>query len=246
MNLYVNGDSHTAGAEAVNPHAFAEDDPKYEHLKRLPHPDNLAVSWGKKLSNMLKMGFVCDAESGSSNTRIIRTTKEFFEKQKQPEKYFVIIQWSTWEREEWLIDDTYYQINGSGIDIVPESHKQQYKEYVANINWKEKTRQAHKDVIELHKWLQEKNIKHIFFNANSDFTKVQKVITSIRNNWQIDEDRYDFGLSYLEPYTDLTYHKILTDKGIQTVSSHSYHFGEDGHSVWANHMLKYIVKNKLL
>ena len=57
MILYVNGDSHTAGAEAVNPHAFAEDDPTYEHLKRLPHPDNLAVSWGKRLSTMLKMGF---------------------------------------------------------------------------------------------------------------------------------------------------------------------------------------------
>jgi hypothetical protein len=27
MILYVNGDSHTAAAEAVNPHAFAEDDP---------------------------------------------------------------------------------------------------------------------------------------------------------------------------------------------------------------------------
>ena len=26
MILYVNGDSHTAAAEAVNPHCFAEDD----------------------------------------------------------------------------------------------------------------------------------------------------------------------------------------------------------------------------
>ena len=44
MILYVNGDSHTAGAEAVNPYAFAEDDPNLTHLGRLPHPDNLAVS----------------------------------------------------------------------------------------------------------------------------------------------------------------------------------------------------------
>jgi len=41
MILYVNGDSHTAGAEAVNSHAFADDDPAYKHLGRLPHPDNL-------------------------------------------------------------------------------------------------------------------------------------------------------------------------------------------------------------
>ena len=77
MILYVNGDSHTAGAEAVNPHAFAEDDPNLIHLGRLPHPDNLAVSWGKKLSTLLKMAFYCDAESAASNDRIIRTTKEY-------------------------------------------------------------------------------------------------------------------------------------------------------------------------
>ena len=47
MLLYVNGDSHTAAAEAVNPHAFAMDDPTLEHLRRLPHPENLAVSWGE-------------------------------------------------------------------------------------------------------------------------------------------------------------------------------------------------------
>jgi len=32
MILYVNGDSHTAAAEAVNPHAFAEDDRNLQYL----------------------------------------------------------------------------------------------------------------------------------------------------------------------------------------------------------------------
>jgi hypothetical protein len=44
MILYVNGDSHTAAAEAVNPHAFAEDDSALFYLGRAPHPENLAVS----------------------------------------------------------------------------------------------------------------------------------------------------------------------------------------------------------
>ena len=69
MILYVNGDSHTAGAEAVNPHAFAEDDGKLFYLGRAPHPDNLAVSWGKLLSLSLSSSFHCDAESASSNAR---------------------------------------------------------------------------------------------------------------------------------------------------------------------------------
>ena len=57
MILYVNGDSHAAGAEAVNPHAFAEDDPELYYLGRLPHPENLQVTWGKLLSLALNAGF---------------------------------------------------------------------------------------------------------------------------------------------------------------------------------------------
>jgi hypothetical protein len=67
MILYVNGDSHTAAAEAVNQHAFAEDDGQYFYMGRAPHPNNLAVSWGKLLSLSLQVGFKCDAESASSN-----------------------------------------------------------------------------------------------------------------------------------------------------------------------------------
>ena len=77
MILYVNGDSHSAGAEAVNPHAFAEDDSKYFYMGRAPHPENLSVSWGKVLSNILKASFHCDAESASSNSRILRTTRNW-------------------------------------------------------------------------------------------------------------------------------------------------------------------------
>jgi hypothetical protein len=43
--LYVNGDSHSAGAEAVNDFCFANDDPLYYALGRIPHPDNERVSY---------------------------------------------------------------------------------------------------------------------------------------------------------------------------------------------------------
>lgn len=234
MILYVNGDSHTAGAEAVNPHAFAEDDRNLVHLGRLPHPDNLAVSWGKKLSVLLKMSFFCDAESASSNDRIIRTTKEYINNYTQDySNLFVVIGWSTWEREEWLIDDVYYQINASGADIVPDSHVSKYKEYVSSVDWRHKTNHAHADIVELHEWLDGKNIKHIFFNGNNTFNQIKT--------------KFDFGTSYVEPYNKkFSYHDFLIDSGVSTVSPKSYHFGEDGHTTWAKYLLKYIAKNKLI
>ena len=133
MILYANGDSHTAAAEAVNNHAFAHDESKLIHLGRLPHPENLAHSWGKLLSLALNTGFHCDAESASSNTRILRTTRKWLSNNSNSQK-LVVIQWSTWEREEWLIDGIYYQVNGSGIDQVPATAAERYRNYIIDIN----------------------------------------------------------------------------------------------------------------
>ena len=173
MILYVNGDSHTAAAECVTPHAFAEDDPKLWYLGRRPHPENIEHSWGKLLSQRLSCGFKCNAESASSNDRIIRTTREWMNT--FPDdlyKTLMVIQWSTWEREEWLIDGKYYQINASGIDEVPESHQNLYKEFVAGVNWQQKTKEAHEKVWDFHQELESLKVKHIFFNGNNNFSKI--------------------------------------------------------------------------
>jgi len=232
--LYVNGDSHTAAAEAVNAHAFAEDDPRYNYRGRLPHPDNLAASWGKKLSDALKTAFVCDAESAASNTRIMRTTRQWL--LENPTAYrnsLIIIQWSTWERQEWLIDGTYYQVNGSGIDMVPESHQQRYKEYITNIDWGKTVVDAHEDIWNFHQSLNLMGVKHIFFNGNHSF--------------QGTESKKDWGTSYIKPYDAAgTYHGWLRNNGFETVSKNSWHFGKEAHSAWANFMLQYIIKHQLV
>jgi len=233
--LYVNGCSHTAAAEAVNPYAFAEDDSQYNFLGRLPHPDNLSVSWGQSLANRLKSGFKCDAESAASNDRIIRTTKEWIELNPTSlSKTLMVIQWSTWERQEWLIDGVYYQVNASGADVVPRDHQTRYKEYIAGIDWEDTTKQAHEKIWLFHQELKAKNIKHIFFNGNNHFESIPT------------EERYDFGIDYIGPYDPkLTYNQWLLDNNYQTVSPDSWHFGRDAHAAWANFVLKYIIKNQL-
>ena len=232
MILYTNGDSHTAAAECVNNHAFAEDDSQYWMMGRAPHPDNLEKSFSKLLSNRLSCGMVCAAESASSNDRIIRTTKQWIKKQEH-ELYrtFMIIQWSTWEREEWKIDDTYYQINASGIDVVPKSHQQKYKEYVATIDWQKKTKSAHTKIWNFHQFLSKNKIKHIFFNGNNTFSKIKT--------------KMKWGSSYIDPYGDTTFDKVV-GASCDTVSPTSWHYGADGHRVFAQFLTKYIVDNKLI
>lgn len=233
MILYVNGDSHTAAAEAVNVHAFAEDDSKYFYMGRAPHPDNIQVSWGKLLSLSLQAGFKCDAESASSNARIMRTTREYLLNRPATEDILVIVQWSTWEREEWLHDSVYYQVNASGIDHVPQALQEKYRNYIIGINWRAKTKEAHDQIWAFHKELEEQGIRHIFFNGNNDFAQIT--------------DRKDWGCSYVHPYdSDYTFNALIQAGGMDTVAPNSYHYGKDAHSFFNRFMLQYIINNKYI
>jgi hypothetical protein len=222
--LYVNGDSHSAGAEAVNDYCFAEDDPLYHALGRIPHPNNERVSYGCNIANELFAILHCDAESASSNSRILRTTKQYLENHK-PDA--IIIGWSTWEREEWFYDGVYWQINAGGIgDDWPEPVKQQYKNYIVNLNWYEKTNQAHKQIHELHTEIADLKIPHLFFNTFSDFHT---------------QDPIEWNNTYIDPYDPkMTYWQWLTDHGFR--SNPSYHFGPDAHRKWADFLLPHLTK----
>lgn len=235
MILYVNGDSHTAAAEAVNPHAFAEDDSQYFYMGRAPHPANLQVSWGRVLADLVKTGFKCDAESASSNSRIMRTTREWLTNRPTNTEILIIIQWSTWEREEWLIDGTYYQVNASGTDDVPPTYVPRYKKWVTEVDWKKCTERAHEDIWRFHLELQEQDIDHVFFNGNNHFGSIAP------------DRRQEWGHAYIDPYSSgQTYNQWLLDHGHDTVAPNSYHFGARAHAAWARFMLQYILQNKLV
>lgn len=238
MILYVNGDSHSAGAEAVNSYCFAEDDPLYYGLGRLPHPENEKVSYGCELANMMYAVLYCDAESASSNDRIIRTTYEhlvgvqgMFNGNKPD---LIIIGWSTWEREEWWDAEThrYWQINAGGIgNDWPDKIKDRYKEWVVSVDHQAAILRAHSKIWELHQDLLKKDIKHLFFNTFQPFNNVPK---------------FDWGNSFIEPYNpEFTYYNWLHANGHKTIRPDSYHFGPRAHTAWAKFLYQTIVTNIL-
>lgn len=228
MILYVNGDSHSAAGEAVNDYCFANDDPKYFYSGRIPHPDNLRVSYGNVISKIIKAKFVCEAESASSNDRIIRITKKYLEK-KQPESIFVLIGWSTWEREEWLHDNVYWQVNAGGIgEDWPDEIKERYKPWIAGLDLKKKISHEHEKIYRFHIELKEKGIKHLFFNSFDAFTTTRK---------------YDWGINYIHPYdSKQSYYNYSLSKGHKPTKPNGYHFGPDAHTDWARNLIKHLTK----
>lgn len=234
MILYVNGDSHAAAAEAVNPHAFAEDDGMYWGLGRKPHPDNERASFGCELANWLHAILYLDAESASSNARILRTTREWINN--NPDRLsdtFMLIQWSTWEREEWTHDGKTYQVNASGIDDVPEELQDRYKQFVIDVDWNQCRQRAHDEIWEFHQELKNLNIRHLMFNGNNHFDGIEHL--------------RDWNACYISPYSQTeTYDSVLKNNGFKTVNANSWHFGDDAHCFWAEYLLQYIKTNQLL
>ena len=143
----------------------------------------------------------------------------------------MVIQWTTWEREEWLHKGTWYQVNASGADWVPAELQQQYKQFVIDVDWSIKTQTCHEKIWALHTQLKELAIPHLFYNSYSTFSEIQNHL-----NW---------GTSYLKPYSDHgSYTAVLKQNG--HVPTKGYHFDAKGHCFWANYVLQYIKQNNLI
>ena len=234
MILYVNGDSHAAAAEAVNAHSWACDDGALWQCGREPHPDNARASFGCELANHLWAVLELQAQAGCSNARIMRTTRQWIDQ--NPDligQCFMVIQWTTWEREEWWHDGQDYQVNASGIDTVPPELQDRYRQFVIDVDWGSARAQAHQDIWEFHCELDRLGVRHVMFNGNNHFEGI--------------EHKLDWGTSYIAPYDSTkTYDSVLRQQGFGTVNPQSWHFGPKAHCFWAEYLLQYIKSNQLL
>ena len=209
MILYVNGDSHSQGMGV--------------HLHE-SYPVIVAKEFGLDIVN--------EAQTGASNARILRTSKEYLASQQTPD--LVIIGWSTWEREEWQYENTYFNVNSSGHDPLPKILEHSYKKWVIEQTpemLNKKSSHWHKEIFQFHKELLQKNIKHIFFNCMYNFFQI--------------EDKLDWDMNFIGPYdNDSSYYWWLTQQGYE--SDKWYHFRASGHQAWGDRLISYIKEHKLL
>jgi len=193
------------------------------------------VSFGAELARSLGCERINQSQAGGSNARIYRTTVEWV--QSNPDLLadtFMLIQWSTWEREEWFHDGVWYQVNASGADHVPGELEQRYRQYIIDIDYDACTRAGHDLAWKLHQYLSRKGVKHLFFNGNSTFSDLA-------------QDPKVWNHCYLDPYcTQSSYDHVLKNNGFDYVNPKSYHFGKQAHCFWGKYLLQYIKQHQLL
>ena len=185
--LYANGDSFTWGTGIGNITAKPQHDFKTFDDARLKH------TWPGILSTLLKTNFINDGWAGGSNARVVRRTKQFVNNQKNNNDMYVVIAWSSAVRVEYArptvpVDTevpykyqgrtgpydienntTYVQIQETGLNSPRDPFHPPDREYQKIFY----TQHSDSDlfvmfleqVIDMQKFLQNKNIKYLMFNA---------------------------------------------------------------------------------
>jgi hypothetical protein len=211
--LYVNGDSNSAGAE----------------LK------DQSKSWPNLLADKLGLTLVNEAKGGTSNPRIMRTASTTLSHSNRDT--FAVIGWTSWEREEWVYQGQYYDVNSGGHDVMPPELQERYKQWVTEQGPDQqaaKSLNMHSQLHRLHRSLIDRHIPHLFFNALMPFQ--HNHINPTQLNW---------GKNYLGPYdNDLSYYWYL--KKHEWKPTKNNHFLEDAQAVWTDVLYNYIKDNKLI
>lgn len=223
MHLYFNGDSNMSGEEIVE-------------------GDTISSKVSERLG---ATKIVNHALSGASNDYIYRTTMEYLTLN-TPD--FVLIGVTEMGRGEWLLPWNdgleYIQLNNIGVgklEIIKEmgleNRFEHWKEYqkISKPYHESQAWYWHEKYYNLHKLLQYKGIKHLFFHAFHTFRVYDK-------KYQLDWEG-----SFYEPYTiGSTYIKWCEKNGYKEMTPGFHHYESSAQAAWAEKMIEHAQINGVL
>lgn len=224
MRYFAMGDSNMIGAN-TNP----------LHRNYGPRADNFF----NIVANHFDFKFDCMAKNGASNDHIMRITEQWINNTDCDNKEkFVFIGWSTWERQEYLIDNQYYDIDGwlinnaQGLPAQLQQHMLEMKKQIdSNPDYMDEQAMIWAERIHYFaQSLEARGIGYLFWNA---YMKLLKPIPV---------DKFVFDHRYVLPYTDCfnQYFYLKQVRNCKPIDNDPYHFDADGHRKWAEFLIQYI------
>lgn len=231
--LYVNGCSHSCGAEISYPKSFRES-------------NDLSRSWGGRIADHYGLVHHNDAVSGQSNygihTTTINSVLELLDKY-SPDEIIVMIGWTSFDRAEIVYNNRLYRV-GPSCDLRP-SFKQ----------WPLEVREAFKNFILLNDYengsmnsfsliyyntinfLKLHGIDYFFFNSIQGMVRPKvNLLHQLNNNRPTNSifDQISRDKNYFYPFDDdMTYYHHLKSRFDCFYEGRNHHFLEDAHQYWS-------------
>jgi hypothetical protein len=222
MRILANGDSNMCGEELED--------------RSLSISSQVAQILGAELNNL--------SVSGSSNDRIYDSTISYV--LTQPKPNLVLIGWSEMCRVQWFLDDVFtfgefVEINNLGVGrreypAVYKRRLQRWHEISNNLELRTHLSYYwHERIYNLHKFLQNRCINHLFFHAFHDF-KIYDI-----------KDQLDWSNRFMDPYNgNNTYTRWCANQGYKEITPGWYHYEPAGQRAWAERVVEHIKKYNIL
>lgn len=240
MILVSNGCSHTAGAEI-----------EYEQQGHC-----YDKAWPQYLSKLFLYNSVNLSQSGGSADRVVRTTIEYFLKEKNSpsfnaKDYFCVVMWPGLYRTELFNGgfDNGWQPLVVGND---ESYKNQmdvfsytyYKSWTIFAKTYPQTLSYLHNIMLLQYFLASNKIKYLFWSASNSAPHTEGYLDLYKSQIYIKRYPYLYDSEYC--FTKLCYNNNQKISEFSRLSGFNSHYNEDAHRWFADYLYNYIKENKLL
>lgn len=211
MHILFNGDSNVHGEELEN--------------KDLSMAGVITKFYNATATNI--------AVSGASNDLIYDSTRQYLQANPAPD--LVVVGWTEHGREQWYFENEFHEINQLDVGKrIPEEFRQRYQFWKHNMqkdgDWhRVMGHYWHNKIYNLHRWLYERKIPHLFFATfNSFFIPNQK-------------EHLDWHDNFYNPYNqNCCYGNWCREHGYNELTPGWHHYNEDAHAAWANILIEYM------
>jgi hypothetical protein len=174
-------------------------------------------------SDLMNQSFRCWGKNGASNYWIEQHLEYFLADASWDPDTFLLIGWTSFEREEWPW--LYHNISVcGGPDFgMPEPMKARFEQWKTTLTgdyYRERTQYWHDRIYQVHELLRERGVPHLFWTTYNNFKEI--------NNQQ------DWHGNFFQPYDEngcmSSFFKL---HGIAAIDNDPFHYGADAQQAWA-------------
>jgi hypothetical protein len=205
--------------------------PACTEVQQTTDPDNMVSVFGASMNQP----FRCWAKNGASNHWIAKHIDYFLADRSWPADTFLLVGWTSFEREEWPWLYSNISVCGGPDFGVPEPMRPKFNEWKSMLTeeyLQERIYFWHDQIHRIHMLLLDHGVPHLFWCTYDNFKSVT--------------DHLDWHGNFYKPYDqDGCMCKHLDSKNIKALPQDPFHYDSVAHREWGNalsqHAKKYVL-----
>lgn len=231
--LYVNGCSHSCGAEISYPKSHRTN-------------EDLSNSWAGQLASKYNMIHVNHAIGGQGNDGIFSNTVQSVLNlldTHHPKEILVIIGWSSFERTEYVYDNKLYRFVPGCQELPlfkkwPLPVRNAFENWILSVDYHSNMNKFSLIYFNMINFLKQYQLDYYFFNAIQQVIKPKyNLLHELHQNKPCEKlfNLIELDKNYLEPYQPkMTYYNYMRSRYDGHIDGRNHHFLANAQSDWAN------------